>query len=299
MWEVILDALLDTLKVLPFLIIIYIVIELIEHKTEIAGANNRLNGKLAPLFGAATGLIPQCGFSVMAAKLYENGFIKLGTLVAIFVSTSDEAFVILLSSGTAAMRSLLYMIVIKVIAGVAVGYIINAFCKEKAAQGEEGSFDYKTKFIERKFECTSCGHRHDESRPVMTYFVFPLLHSLKIAAYILIVNVIFGAIIYFVGTENLSVFLQKSLWAQPFIAAAVGLIPNCAGSVVITETYLMGGITFGSCMAGLCTNAGLGLVILLKNTKKWKRNIAIVALMYFIGVVMGLVINLFTEIILA
>jgi len=298
MWEVISDALLDTLKVLPFLVIIYIAIELIEHKTEISGANNRLNGRFAPLFGAATGLIPQCGFSVMAAKLYENGFIKLGTLVAIFVSTSDEAFIILLSSGTAAMRSLLYMIVIKVIAGAAIGYIVNAFCKGKSSRSEEG-FDYKSRIVGgRTFECTSCGHTHDDSRPVITYFVAPLLHSLKVAAYILAVNVVFGVIIYFVGTETLSAFLQKSLWTQPFIAAAVGLIPNCASSVVITETYLMDGITFGSCMAGLCTNAGLGLVILLKNTEKWKRNIAVVGLMYVIGVVMGVVINLFTEIIL-
>lgn len=296
MLETLLDALLDTLKVLPFLIIIYIVIELIEHKTEISGANNRLNGKLAPLFGAATGLIPQCGFSVMAAKLYESGFIKLGTLIAIFVSTSDEAFIILLSSGTAAMSSLLYMIVIKVAVGTAIGYLVNAFCKERAESVETG-FDYRSKLTEKKFECTSCGHTHDEKHPVITYFVNPLLHSLKIAAYILVVNVIFGVIVYFIGEDTLSAFLQGALWFQPFISAAVGLIPNCASSVVITETYLCGGITFGSCVAGLCTNAGLGLVILIKNTEKWKRNLAVTALMYIIGVSVGLIINLFTEVI--
>jgi len=298
MLDTILDALLDTLKVLPFLIIIYIIIELVEHKTEMTGANNRLNGKLAPLFGAATGLIPQCGFSVMAAKLYESGFIKLGTLIAIFVSTSDEAFIILLSSGTAAMSALLYMIVIKVVVGTAIGYAINAIVKNGGGPtiSAEG-FDYKSRLTDKKFECTSCGHTHDENHPVITYFVSPLLHSLKIAAYILVVNVVFGVIIYSVGEENLSAFLQKSLWIQPLISAAVGLIPNCAGSVVITETFLMGGITFGSCVAGLCTNAGLGLVILLKNTAKWKRNIAITALMYIIGVVVGTVINLFAEVI--
>lgn len=297
MLETLLDAFLDTLKVLPFLIIIYIVIELIEHKTEISGANNRLNGRLAPLFGAATGLIPQCGFSVMAAKLYESGFIKLGTLIAIFISTSDEAFIILLSSGTAAMNSLLYMIVIKVIIGTAAGYIINAFCKVKADSGENAGFDYRSRLTEKKFECTSCGHTHDEKHPVITYFVSPLLHSLKIAAYILVVNIVFGVIVYFIGEDTLSAFLQRALWFQPLIAAAVGLIPNCASSVVITETYLCGGITFGSCVAGLCTNAGLGLVILIKNTAKWKRNLAVTALMYIIGVAVGMIINLFTEVI--
>jgi len=297
MFDVLLDAILDTLKVFPFLLIIYIAIELVEHKTEIIGSKNRLNGKFAPLIGAATGLIPQCGFSVMSAKLYESGFIKLGTLVAIFISTSDEAFIILLSSGTAAMRSLLYMIVIKVVVGAAVGYIINAICRHEELN-ISSPVDYKHRITDKKFECTSCGKPHDENHPVITYFVNPLLHSLKIAAYILIVNVVFGVIIYYVGEDTLSAFLQKSVWAQSFISAAVGLIPNCASSVVITETYLMGGITFGSCVAGLCTNAGLGLIILIKNTAKWKRNIAIVATMYLIGVIVGSVINLFSVVIL-
>lgn len=296
MSEVLLDAFLDTLKVFPFLLIIYVVIELIEHKTEITGSKNRLNGKLAPLIGAATGLIPQCGFSVMSAKLYESGFIKLGTLIAIFISTSDEAFIILLSSGTAAMQSLLYMIVIKVAVGAAIGYIINAVVKGENIS-VSSPMDYKRRMTDKKFECTSCGKPHDENHPAVTYFVNPLLHSLKIAAYILIVNVVFGIIVYCVGEDTLSAFLQKSVWAQSFISAAVGLIPNCASSVVITETYLMGGITFGSCVAGLCTNAGLGLVILIKNTAKWKRNIAIVAVMYLVGVAVGTVINLFTNII--
>lgn len=296
MSEVLLDALLDTLKVFPFLLIIYIIIELIEHKTEVMGSKNRLNGAFAPLIGAATGLIPQCGFSVMSAKLYESGFIRLGTLIAIFISTSDEAFIILVSSGTAAMRSLLFMIIIKVALGAAVGYIVNALCIGDGPAVTEG-YDYKSRAVDKKFEYTSCGKKHDEKHPAITYVVNPLLHSLKVAGYILVVNVIFGIIIYYVGEESLSAFLQKSLWAQPFITAAVGLIPNCASSVVITETFLMSGITFGSCVAGLCTNAGLGLVILLKNTAKWKRNIAVVALMYFIGVIAGLVINLFTEVI--
>ena len=122
--------------------------------------------------------------------------------------------------------------------------------------------------------------------------VNPLLHSLKISAYILLVNLVFGYLIYFVGEDAISAFLEKSVWAQPFITSLVGLIPNCASSVVITETYLVGGIRFGSMIAGLCSNAGLGLVVLIKNTKRWKRNLVIVALLYFIGALMGTVINL-------
>lgn len=290
MIDTLLDALLDTLKVFPFLLIIYIIIELVEHKTEIVASKNRLNGKIGPLIGAATGIIPQCGFSVMAAKLYESGFIKLGTLVSIFISTSDEALIIFLSEGDG--LSILYMIIVKVAVGVIFGYLINAFCKNESLKISTVN-DYKNKVYEKKFEYTSCGREHNESHPVKTYFVNPLLHSLKIAFYILAVNVVFGVAIYFIGEENISAFLEKSVWAQPFITALVGLIPNCASSVVISETYLVNGILFGSCVAGLCTNAGLGMVVLFKNTKKWKRNLMITVIMYFIGVFVGSVINAF------
>ena len=124
MTDVLLDALLDTLKLLPWLLLIYIVIELIEHKIGFAGSHNRLNGKLGPLIGSATGLVPQCGFSVMAAKLYEQRYITVGTLLAIFVSTSDEAFIILLSSGQGAAW-LLPLIALKIFVGVIVGYAVD------------------------------------------------------------------------------------------------------------------------------------------------------------------------------
>lgn len=290
MLDVFLDALIDTLKVLPFLIIIYIVIELIEHKTEVIGSKNRLNGKLGPLIGAATGLIPQCGFSVMASRLYESGFIGLGTLIAIFISTSDEAFIIMLSEGDGI--TMLYTIVIKVFLGILFGYLLNAIVKKEDNMEVTTVVDYKQKVREKKFEYTSCGRAHNESNLVKLYVVNPLLHSLKISAYILLVNLVFGYLIYFVGEDAISAFLEKSVWAQPFITSLVGLIPNCASSVVITETYLVGGIRFGSMIAGLCSNAGLGLVVLIKNTKRWKRNLVIVALLYFIGALMGMVINL-------
>lgn len=297
MADVLLDALLDTLKVFPFLFILYEIIELIEHKTEIIGSKNRLNGKLGPLIGSATGLIPQCGFSVMAAKLYESDFIGLGTLISIFISTSDEAFIILLSEGDA--MTILYIIVVKILFGVSIGYLLNAVFRGNgnmqvstvADYQREKAKDYRSKVYEKKFEYTSCGRSHSEGHPVKTYLLSPLLHSLKIAAYVLAVNVVFGTLIYFIGEERISAFLEKSVWVQPFITALVGLIPNCASSVVVTETYLIGGIRFGSMLAGLCTNAGLGLVVLLKNTKMWKRNLFIVFLMYVFGVLIGSLIN--------
>ena len=323
--EILLDALLDTLKLLPWLIVIYIVIELIEHKTRLTGPNNRLNGRLGPLIGAATGLIPQCGFSVMAAKLFEQKYITVGTLLAIFLATSDEAFIILLSSGQGAVW-LLPLIVLKIFVGIAAGYaadgLLKAFKKSPArvsqilsdgkghthvcdhgdhdgdCGGEEGAHDtHETREIflrkaeEQEFECTSCGRVHDEKRPVMTYFVAPLLHALKVAAFILAVNVILGVVIGWVTEERFIRFMERGLFVQPLITSLIGLIPNCASSVVVTECFLQGGISFGSCAAGLCANAGMGFVVLLKNTKKWKRNLVLIGVCYLISVLVGIAVN--------
>lgn len=298
--DVLLDSFLDTLKVLPFLVFIYILIELMEQKTSLASENSRLKGKLGVLVGSATGLVPQCGFSVMAAKLYDGGYIALGTLIAIFISTSDEAFIILLADGAGAL-SLLPVILVKIIVGVTVGYGVNgvlALWKKRrptvtASDGKVDKADYHARVFRKKEEgfCTSCGRDHDDAHPALTYFVFPLLHSLKVAAYIFVVTAAFGLLVEGVGEENFAAFMEKSVVAQPFITAAIGLIPNCAASVVITESYLLGHITLGSCIAGLCSNAGLGFVILLKNTKKWKRNLLLLVGIYAVGVATGLICN--------
>jgi hypothetical protein len=303
-WEVFCDSLLDTLKLLPFLVIIYILIELIEQKTSIASENGRLKGNLGVLVGSATGLIPQCGFSVMAAKLYEGGFIAAGTLLAIFISTSDEAFIILLSSGQGAL-TLLPLILVKAIIGVAVGYAVNgvsALRKKRAVKtattrGTDGKAvdkaDYHARVFRQKEEgfCTFCGRDHDEKHPALTYGLFPTLHSLKIAAYIFLVTFAFGLLVALAGEENIVNFLNKGAYVQPFITAAIGLIPNCASSVIITQSFLLGKISFASCVAGLCTNAGLGVVVLLKNTKRWKRNLLLIVGLYLVGVLSGVLLT--------
>ena len=302
--ETALDALWDTLKLLPFLIVIYILIDLLEHKTTLAKENSRLSGRLGVLIGAATGLVPQCGFSVMAAKLYDRGFIAVGTLIAVFISTSDEAFVVLLSSGEGAL-ALLPLIIIKILVGVLVGYAVNAAAdlwrRRRQAEafasvtpdGEGEKADYRARIFAPKTEeeCTSCGRHHDESHPAITYFVNPLLHSLKVAVYIYIVTFAFGLLIGYLGEEAVMDFLGQNIYVQPFITSLVGLIPNCASSVVLTQSFLVGGISFGSLTAGLCANAGLGFVVLLKNTKKCKRNLALLAGMYVLSVLVGLAVN--------
>ncbi|HIY78211.1 MAG TPA: arsenic efflux protein [Candidatus Borkfalkia excrementavium] len=281
MGEVLLDALLDSLKLFPFLFLIYVLIEILENRTNISRNHNVLRGNLAPLLGAATGLVPQCGFSVMAAKLYDRKLIRTGTVLAVFLATSDEAFILLLADGTKAAW-VVPMIAAKFVIAVGIGYLANAlFRKETLAELSENE----------EIHGTACGHDHEEESKFKSYFLHPLLHSLEIFVYILAVNIIFGLVIHFVGEDKLEAFLQKGVWYQPLVAAAVGLIPNCASSVVITEAFIDGYIAFGSCVAGLCANAGLGFVVLFRNVRKWKRNLALMLAVYVIGVGFGYLLN--------
>ena len=313
MWEnlehAFLHAVKDTLPLLPWLVLIYIVIELLENKTSLAG-NNRLGGKLGPLIGSATGLIPQCGFSVMAAKLFEQKYITVGTLIAIFLSTSDEAFIVLLSSGAEGAAAVLPLIAVKVVVGVLVGYAVDGVLKLvgrgqvrldataiQTVTGKKAPETVHEIFMLRYFEelaieegC-SCGREHEEGKPFKNYFISPVLHALKVAAFIFLVGFVLTFLIERIGEETFKEWISGNLIWQPFLAAAIGLIPNCASSVVLTSTFLEGGITFGSLVAGLAANAGLGFVVLLKNTRKWKRNLLLVATCYLVAVAVGFAFN--------
>lgn len=284
MADVFLDAFLDSLKVFPFLFLLYVLIEFLEHRTDVTRHENLLKGNLAPLLGAATGLIPQCGFSVMAAKLYDKKLIRTGTVLAVFLATSDEALIILLSHVTDGSKAAAIMpiIAIKFIVAVGVGYLANAILRHEAV-GE---------LNEGEVICgNACGQDHEEDGKFQRYFLHPLLHSLEIFVYIFIVNILFGVILYFVGEDKLAAALQSAYWLQPLVAAAIGLIPNCASSVVITETFILGGLSFGGCVAGLCANAGLGFVTLFKNTRAWKRNLLLVLTLYAVGVAVGYAVD--------
>lgn len=282
MWDAILDAFLDTLKIFPFIFVIYVLIELLEHKTSFSQDHERLQGDFAPLIGAATGIIPQCGFSVMAAKLYDKGLIRTGTLLAVFLATSDEAFIILLSSGTYA-GVIVPLVLIKLVVAVLVGYAANLILPDEKLKSNRLSAE--------DIHAFSCGREHEGKSEIKVYFIDPLLHSLNVALYLLIVNVVLGCIIYAVGEDTISSLIIGGPYFQPLIAAAIGLIPNCASSVIITQTYIDGFMLFGSCVAGLCANAGLGFVVLLKNRKKLKRNILLIVVTYVISVAVGIIIN--------
>ena len=285
--EIVLDALLDTLKVFPFLFLIYVLIEILEHRTRLTQNRKILQGNLAPLIGAATGIIPQCGFSVMAAKLYDKNFIRTGTILAVFIATSDEAIILLLSDINAA-HAVMPLVFIKLIYAVGVGYLAN-FVLPKNNLQEVAAHDVDAHFCCSEHEGGMLGEGSD----FKTYFITPLLHSLKIAAYLLLVNLVFGYIIEIAGgVEDLaSGAIAGGVYVQPLITGLIGLIPNCASSVIITGAYTNGAITFGSMVGGLCSNAGLGLVVLFKNTKSLKRNILLVVTLYVLAVIAGIIIN--------
>lgn len=301
-----LHALRDTFPLLPWILVLYIIIELLENKTDFS-TTNKLNGRLAPLIGAAAGLIPQCGFSVMAAKFYEKRYITVGTLLAIFMATSDEAFILMLGSGEGAVW-VLPMLALKIVVGIAVGYAVDGIMKlvrggqvcvempDAPSKTPKTVHEYfMRQYLEEKevdVNC-SCGRKHDNEGAWKNYLLYPLLHTLKVAAFIFGVNFLLTSIIHTVGEEKFAAFMYGNRFLQPFIACAIGLIPNCASSVVLTETFLSGAITFGTCAAGLCANAGMGFVVLLKNVRKWKRNVALIAVCYLVSVCVGLILNIF------
>ena len=304
--EFLLHAVKDTLPLLPWILLIYLLIELLESKADLRRIN-RFGNKMGPLIGSATGLIPQCGFSIMAAKLFEQKYITVGTLLAIFMATSDEAFIIMLSSGEGAVW-VLPMLAVKILVGVAVGYAADCVmkwigrgqvCVEIPSAYEEKPQTTHEIFIRQYLEekdvdvkC-ACGRSHETDSVWKKYVLYPLWHTVKVALFIFLVNFLLTAIIHSVGEDVFADFMHRNRFLQPFLTCAIGLIPNCASSVVITETFLAGGITFGSCAAGLCANAGMGFVVLLKNVRKWKRNLILIGVSYAAALAVGLLLNIF------
>ena len=304
--EWLLHALKDTAPLLPFIFLIYALIELLDSRADLKRMG-RLGGGLGPLLGSATGLIPQCGFSVMAAKLFEQKYITIGTLLAIFMATSDEAFIIMLSSGEGAVW-VLPLLLSKVVVGVAVGYGVDltfrAFGRRQVrvempetVNGQPTTTHeiFMQRYLEeRDVEAScSCGRDHSGESAWKKYLLYPFLHVLKVGAFIFLVNFVLTAIIHSVGEEVFVSFMNKNRFLQPVVTCLIGLIPNCASSVVITESFLGGAITFGSCVAGLCANAGMGFVVLLKNVRKWKRNLLMIAFCFVVSVLVGVLLNLF------
>ncbi len=301
MLDIISDCLSDSLKMLPLIFLTYVIIELIERKADFAKNGRFLTGKAAPVLGSLAGAFPQCGISVMSAKLYERGIIGVGTLLSVFIATSDEAFSILISSPQ--RLALIPLLLIKIVIAVIVGEVANLIFHKKITPEDE-KFDHEE-------ICTHCHdhgtededeheddhretHSHAKKLWAKRYLLIPLIHSLQTFAYVLAVTLVFGILFAdngLIGADKLSAFLDSSKYFAPFITSLIGLIPNCASSAVITSAYVRRAISFGAMTAGLISNAGVGLAILFKNTRKTKRNLLIMLTLYLIGSICGIIIS--------
>jgi hypothetical protein len=298
MYELILDALIDSLKIIPLLLVIYIIIELVEYKL---GNKIRENvqkaGVAGPVLGAVAGVLPQCGFSVVTTALYTQRLVTIGTLLAVYLSTSDEAIPILLAQPDKAgivVPLLLSKVVIAIVAGYIIDFIYRKtnretlkHIKKYALHQDDTSHHHETV----KDDLACCGHSTCSTARTFSFkelFIHPLIHTLKIFVYILLTSLAINLIIFWVGHDALVALFANHVFWQPFLAALIGLIPNCAASVTITELYLSGIITYGSVIAGLCASGGLGLLILFKEEEHKKNAYRIIALLYGISVVAGL-----------
>lgn len=275
MQEIILDTILDCLKILPFLFIAFLIIELFEHKlSHKTESTIKKAGKLGPLIGSLLGAIPQCGFSVLATNLYITRIISLGTLIAIYLSTSDEMLPILLAEN-APLNNILLLVGSKIIIGLICGFIIDLIIRKEEPQ--------------KHFEI--CEHDHCDCEHGI---IIPAIkHTLKTLIFIFIITFLLNAAFHYIGEDNIKHIFDKTNLFTPFIAGLIGLIPNCGSSIILTELYISGILPFSSALAGLLANSGVALLILFKSNKNLKENIKIVGILYSISVITGLLLKIF------
>ncbi len=276
MKEVILDTIVDSLKLIPFLLVAFLIIELLEHKL-----NNKTKNiitkskKIGPIIGSLLGVIPQCGFSVMATNLYITRIITLGTLISIYLSTSDEMLIIMISEKVE-ISLILKILLIKIFFGIVYGLIIDKIINKKKK-------DKETNYELCDEEHCDCNH---------SILLSAIKHTLHITLFIFIITLIINTIFTLLGDNYLSKILLNNSILSPFITSLIGLIPNCAASVILTELYLNSTISLGALIGGLLTSSGSSLLVLIKNNKNKKENLSIILLLYTLGVLSGIIIEL-------
>lgn len=284
LWDILLDTLKDTAEIIPVLFLAYLLMEFLErHMSERTTDLVRKSGRFGPIIGSVLGAFPQCGFSAAASSLYAGRVITVGTLLAVYLSTSDEMLPILLSEHVPA-ATILRILGLKVLVGLIAGLAVDfgaRLTRKRRNQKLQDDMDIHH-FCEHE-------HAHEEEDGI---FVSALKHSLVILAWIFGVSLVLNGLIALVGEENLGGFVVNMPVVGELLAGLVGLIPNCAASVVITQLYLEGVIGVGPMMSGLLVGAGIGLVVLFKSNEGVKRNISIVAILYLIGVVAGILLDL-------
>ena len=273
------EALMDGAKLLPFLFITYLVMEYMEHKTS---QKTRLilqkSGRWGSTLGGVFGVVPQCGFSTAASNLYAGRIITLGTLVAVFLSTSDEMLPILISEHVK-LPVIAKILLLKAAVGIVTGVLVDLWMQKRNG-------DHKDELRIEQI----CDHHHchcGEGNILKSTFS----HTLQIFVFIILVSFLLNLVIEWIGDAALASFLSSKPVLGPMLAGVVGLIPNCASSVVLTQLYLEGVLGAGSMISGLLSGTGVGLLVLFKVNDNVKENIRITALLYVIGVLVGVVME--------
>lgn len=279
MLDILLDSLLDSIKLLPFLFVTYLFMEFLEHNAGSA-VTRRIEtaGRVGPLWGGILGVIPQCGFSTAASSLFSGRIITVGTLLAVYLSTSDEMLPIMISNAVPVMtivKILSAKVLIGILTGFLVDYIYIHIMKKQ-----------KTEVNVHKI----CEEEHCHCEQGIVYSAF--MHTMKIFVYIFLISVCLNIMIGLIGEGTLANLFSRLPVVGEMIAAFVGLIPNCASSVVITQLYLDQIISAGAMMSGLLVNAGVGLLVLFRLNKDRTQNEMIVAVLYIVGVLWGIVIEI-------
>ncbi len=279
MTEIIIDSVIDSIKLLPFLFLTYLFMEWLEHKTGSAARNTiRTAGKLGPVWGGLLGVIPQCGFSAAASSLFAGRVITVGTLIAVYLSTSDEMFPIMISNAVPA-ATIIKILACKAAIGIISGFVVE-YVYTHVLKKQEKEMD-----IHEICEEERCNCEHGLLSSALT-------HTLHVFVYIFLISLALNIIIGLVGEETLAGLFTGAPIVGELIAALVGLIPNCASSVVITQLYLEHIIGAGAMMAGLLVNAGVGILILFRLNHDRKQNFRIIGLLYGLGVFWGIIIEL-------
>lgn len=278
--EILSDTLLDTAKLLPFLFLTYLLMEFLEHKSGNAAENwLRSSGKIGPLVGGAFGIVPQCGFSAAASGLYAGRIITLGTLIAVYLSTSDEMLPILISNQTP-LPFILKVLGVKLAVGISAGFCIDLLCRLFRRKHGVSQTPQIEELCER--EHCHCGEH---------FVLSALRHTVHIALFILLFTFLMNCIILGIGEEKLVALILNRPIAANLLAAVIGLIPNCASSVVLTELYLDGIISIGAMLSGLLVNAGIGLAVLFRNNRPVWDSVRIIAILWCIGAAVGIIID--------
>ena len=282
------DALIDSIGLIPFLFLIFVLIEIIERYY-----NKKRHlfvfwiKKVGPLFGSLFASLPQCGFSVIASTVYTRRLLSRGTLVAVYLATSDEAIPVLLTYPQKAYL-ILPVILIKIFVAIAVGYVVDWLIKYEA----------KEPALEESHECIEgcCHHHIAKDAKKRDFWLYPLKHTLNIFIFIFLISVVLAFVLSRSGSEEvLAKYCLMNSPLQPFLVSLVGLIPNCAISVMLTMLFIKNTISFGSLVAGLCTSGGLGILVLLRRNGDKKDTAIILGLLVLVGTILGLVFqyNLF------